>query len=330
LAETTDVFLITGFLGSGKTTLLNRLIKDFPRDKKLMVLMNEFGEIGIDGSLLVGDDYDLLEISKGSIFCVCVKTDFIKALYRLGSEVKPDALLIESTGVANPTDLKRDLKLPIFNNRFVFREQICLVDAAHFLDAFGVFSSVEDQIATSTVFVINKMDLAGPERVQAIKDVIRSHHPDPMFYETSYGAIDSSRLLKWSDTTGMAQEVGITMTDEELEQYIDKLLEDPGASLKPPELLISATFKWEGDVLKEIDELGTALPGAVPRVKGFVLHAEDTYLLDYVMGQYGLQKVSPNPGKFAANVLVVIAPPTLMAEVEDIMRQHHCFRTQLS
>ena len=112
MSAETRVYLITGFLGSGKTTLLNRIIDRFPEDQKLTLLVNEFGEIGVDGTLVEGEDIDMMEISKGSIFCVCVKTDFIKGLYELNSKVKPDVLLIESTGVANPSDLKKDLKLP--------------------------------------------------------------------------------------------------------------------------------------------------------------------------------------------------------------------------
>jgi len=162
--EMTRVYLITGFLGSGKTTLLNRIIDFFPKEKKLTILMNEFGEIGIDGTLVQGENIDMLEISKGSIFCVCVKTDFIKGLYELSTKVQPDVLLIESTGVANPSDLKKDLNLPIFSNRFHFVEQFCLVDAAHFLDAYEAYASLEKQIASSTVFVINKTDLAPPKR----------------------------------------------------------------------------------------------------------------------------------------------------------------------
>ena len=110
MSNETRVYLITGFLGSGKTTLLNRIIDRFPKDQKLTLLVNEFGEIGVDGTLVEGEDIDMMEISKGSIFCVCVKTDFIKGLYELNTTVQPDVLLIESTGVANPSDLKKDLK----------------------------------------------------------------------------------------------------------------------------------------------------------------------------------------------------------------------------
>ena len=94
MSDFTQVYLITGFLGSGKTTFLNRIIKRFPPDKKLTLLVNEFGEVGVDGTLVEGDDIDMMEISKGSIFCVCVKTDFIKGLYELNSTIRPDVMLI--------------------------------------------------------------------------------------------------------------------------------------------------------------------------------------------------------------------------------------------
>ena len=114
----TAVYLISGFLGSGKTTFLNRIIHAFPDNRSLMILMNEFGEMGLDGALVENDELDMLEISKGSIFCVCVKTDFIKGLTNIAQNIQPDVLIIEATGVANPSDLKRDLRLSIFKNRF--------------------------------------------------------------------------------------------------------------------------------------------------------------------------------------------------------------------
>ena len=208
MSDITKVYLITGFLGAGKTTFLNRIIDRFPRDKKLTLLVNEFGEVGVDGTLVEGEDIDMMEISKGSIFCVCVKTDFIKGLYELSTTVKPDVLLIESTGVANPSDLKKDIKLPIFNNRFNFMEQFCIIDAPHFLGAYEVYASLEKQIASSSVFIINKIDTASPETIAATKDVIRKFHPDPLFFETNYADIplenffdlttDSAKVTLWS------------------------------------------------------------------------------------------------------------------------------------
>ena len=195
MSDTTRVYLLTGFLGSGKTTLLNRIIDIFPKDKKLTILINEFGEIGVDGTLIEGEELDMMEISKGSIFCVCVKTDFIKGLYELTTTVQPDFLIIESTGVANPSDLKKDLELPIFNNRFQFMEQFCIIDGVHFLDAFGVYASLDKQIASSTVFIINKTDLSSPETIEETKKVIREFHPDRFFFETTYADIPVDKFL---------------------------------------------------------------------------------------------------------------------------------------
>ena len=194
MGNSTSVLLITGFLGSGKTTFLNRIISNFPKELKLTILMNEFGEIGIDGILVEGDDIDMLEISRGSIFCVCVKSDFIKGLYELNARIKPDILIIESTGVANPSDLRRDLQLPIFQDRFTFAEQICMIDAANFLEAFEVFASVEKQLSSSTVFIINKTDLVDADTVDKIKDLVQQHHPAPLFFETTYSNIDMESL----------------------------------------------------------------------------------------------------------------------------------------
>ena len=92
------------------------MVKKVPENHKMMILMNEFGEVGLDGTLIEGDDFDMLEISRGSIFCVCVKTDFIKALNEVARTIQPDLLIVESTGVANPTALKKDLSLSIFNH----------------------------------------------------------------------------------------------------------------------------------------------------------------------------------------------------------------------
>ena len=74
MSAITDVYLITGFLGSGKTTFLNRIIQGFSKECSLMILMNEFGDTGVDGTLVDGDDLTMLEISKGSIF-LCLRQD---------------------------------------------------------------------------------------------------------------------------------------------------------------------------------------------------------------------------------------------------------------
>ena len=324
MSDFTHVYLITGFLGSGKTTFLNRIIKQFPKDKKLTLLVNEFGEVGVDGTLVEGEDIDTMEISKGSIFCVCVKTDFIKGLYELNSKIKPDVMLIESTGVANPSDLKKDLKLPIFGDRFHFREQFCVIDAAHFLDAYGVYASLEKQIASSTVFIINKIDNASRETIEETKNVIRQFHPKPSFFETTYAEIPLADFFDFAEPDLPESErprVDIpeesVLSEEGLDRFIDDLLDSPDLEITPPDTLMSVTYAWNGDDLVQVRAMAEALPPEVVRAKGFVEEKDDMYLFSYVMGDWTIEQTGvPKDRIKHKNLVVFIGPPESMEGIE--------------
>ncbi len=327
MSNMTRVYLITGFLGSGKTTFLNRIIDRFPKDKRLMILMNEFGEIGIDGTLIESDDLEIMEISKGSIFCVCVKTDFIKGLYEISQKMAPDVLIIESTGVANPSDLKRDLQLPLFKNRFQFTEQFCLIDARNFLDAYGAFASLEKQIASSTRFLINKIDLAPREMIEAVKSIIGQFHPNPEFHETSYAdvALDQffpdDQLNQVAAASGNAEvEDSPPLTNEQLDAYIDEALEVITADMTPPDLLMSAAYQWTGSSLQEVEAVAARLPAGLLRAKGFLNSAGTNYLFSYVMGQWSIEPSAVQPDRIQhQNIVVFIGSPDVIAALEAVM-----------
>jgi G3E family GTPase len=292
MTGTTAVYLISGFLGSGKTTFLNRIIHAFPDNRKLMILMNEFGEMGVDGALIENDDLDVLEISKGSIFCVCVKTDFIKGLMHIAQNIQPDALIIEATGVANPSDLKRDLKLSIFKDRFKLREQFCIIDAGNFEDAYDTFVSVEKQIESATVFIINKTDEADAGTIQRVKQIVGEHHPNPEFYETAFADIPLATFLpevkkpKDRDVHGAG-----SVSEKALEAVIDKLLQDPGASMTPPDRLASSTFLWKGTHCSQFKEMMTLIPDGMVRAKGLFETSAGAHLFNWVMGRGKVESV---------------------------------------
>ncbi len=325
-SSVTRVYLITGFLGSGKTTFLNRIIDRFPKNRKLTILMNEFGEIGIDGTLVEGEDIDMMEISRGSIFCVCVKTDFIKGLYELVTKVKPDVLIIESTGVANPSDLKRDLQLPIFGKRFQFQEQFCTIDAGHFLDAYQAFASLEKQIASSSVFILNKTDLAKAGEIAEIKKMICESHPSPVFYETTFSNIPFEQYFP--DMAPSVEDAGPAvngdtniLTDAELDVYVEELLNDPNLEITPPDLLVSTAYTWSGTDLDEVRKMARDLPANVIRSKGFVVENGVWYLFSYVMGTWSIDKTHvPEHRIKNRNTLVFIGPPDVMPGIEQALK----------
>lgn len=306
----THVILLTGFLGSGKTSLLNRLVAAVPDTLRLLVLVNEFGELGIDGSLVNRQekDIDLIEISKGSIFCACIKEDFIKSLIRIAEELRPDLLIMEATGVANPSDLRRDLRLPVFGGWFRLAEQICLIDAQNFLDTRNIFVSIDKQIASSTLFVLNKTDLATPEQIAAIRAVIAEHHPHPKLLETTHAAIPLDSLfasVMAEPDTPEKPACGKADTGN----VMSGLLLDPFREMAPPEHLISLAVEHPGSSPEDAAAFLRALPDGVVRGKGFFRDGGTVFLVERVIRKVTILPVStPIPTGMEGRMALIFAP----------------------
>ena len=319
MGAVTKVILITGFLGSGKTTFLNRLVNQVPPDQKLMILMNEFGEVGLDGTLIEGDDFDMLEISRGSIFCVCVKTDFIKSLNQIAHTIKPDLLIVESTGVANPTALKKDLSLSIFHDRFLLTDQICIIDAACFEDVYESYASVEKQIESSSLFVINKIDLVSREQIETIKNLVRTHNSSARFIETTFSNIPIEPFFSNTQKEEPVPDELAPLTDEKLEEAIQKLIENPDADAVPPDRLLSAVYLWQGNDIQAFKEVVSGLPKKLIRAKGVLGCRDKTYLFNLVMAQHVIEPYSPVKDCTALmNNVVFIGPPEAISELETL------------
>ncbi len=151
------VTVLTGFLGAGKTTLLNRILGS-RAGGRLAVIVNEFGEIGIDGELIETGDEELIELSSGCICCV-VRGDLIRGMRNLLAE-KPDldGIVIETTGLANPSPVIQTLALDqVIAAQCRLDSVLCMVDAVHILDRLGEGPDAADQVAFSDHIVLNKV-----------------------------------------------------------------------------------------------------------------------------------------------------------------------------
>jgi G3E family GTPase len=270
-----------------------------------MVLMNEFGEEGIDGTLIEDPDLELVEISRGSIFCACVNGDYIKALYRIAFVIKPQLLVIEASGVANPSDLERDLANPVYKDQFATPVHLCIVDAENFLEQYEIFYAIEKQIQSTGRFIINKVDLATPASIAKVKEVILSHNPDATFVETTYARVGMEDLFafaggppaKVQTKAGVEQRL---LTDEELEQVIDEMLEDQAAQVTPPDRLSSLACRWRSGTLADFQFIAERVPQDVVRAKGFIFEDGHPYLYSHVGRQFEILpydgRVSDRPG----------------------------------
>ena len=170
------VTVVTGFLGAGKTTLLNRLLSE-PSTGRFAVIVNEFGDIGIDGDLIQTGDEELIELSSGCICCV-VRGDLIRGLRNLLTE-RPDldGIIIETTGLANPSPVIQTLVIDqVIGAQCRLDSVLCVVDAVHILGQLAHGTDAADQIAFSDHIVLNKVDDA-PNGIGAIEARIRTLNP---------------------------------------------------------------------------------------------------------------------------------------------------------
>lgn len=298
-----NVYLISGFLGSGKTTFLKRILKRAPTDRKLMVLMNEFGDEGIDGVLIEDPDLELMEINKGSIFCACAKGDFMKALYRIATAIKPEILVIEASGAANPSDLATDLSNPFFKGVFLLRERFCLIDAENFVEQYEVFTAVERQVESTDRFIINKVDLSNKDTIERIKEVVRRHKPNAEFVETTYARVDFKGLFAEAQRLELEQSIGPDeeerlLSETELDNLVEQTLEDQSAQLEPADRLVSMTCRWLSGTLNDFRHVAENLPSDVIRAKGFVFENGRSYVYSHVGRAF---KLEPFEGRTLKN-----------------------------
>jgi G3E family GTPase len=177
LSDKIPVTVLTGYLGAGKTTLLNRILSE-PHGKRFAVIVNEFGEIGIDNDLVVGADEEIFEMNNGCICCT-VRGDLIRIIEGLmRRRGKFDAIIVETTGLADPA--------PVAQTFFVDADVkdaarldavVTLADAKWLADRLKDAPEAKNQIAFADVIVLNKTDLVTPAELAEVEARIRGINP---------------------------------------------------------------------------------------------------------------------------------------------------------
>ncbi|MEG0304404.1 MAG: GTP-binding protein [Oscillospiraceae bacterium] len=178
------LYLITGFLGAGKTTFLKNFIKQFASEK-LFIIINEFGRIGVDGTLLREVNATLAEINNGSIFCSCRLDKFEETLENAVSE-QPDVILVEASGLADPTNICKVLAQPRFS-QIEYNGGVCLVDTETFHKVSKTANVCRKQISCASLALLNKADLATAEMLEQTMSLVNQINPACTVKQTVYG-----------------------------------------------------------------------------------------------------------------------------------------------
>src|SRR5277367_5388948 len=189
------VTVITGFLGAGKTTLLNRILTE-NHGKRVAVIENEFGEVGVDNQLVIQSDEEIFELNNGCI-CCRVRGDLIRILAKLSQRRdKFDSVLIETTGLADPGPVAQTFFTDAeVKESYVLDGIVTVVDAKHVGLHFDDTREVREQIGFADVVLLNKIDLVSPADLEKIETRIRKMNPVAKLHRTKDAMIDLTKVL---------------------------------------------------------------------------------------------------------------------------------------
>ena len=249
------VTVLTGYLGAGKTTLLNRILSE-QHGKKYAVIINEFGELGVDNDLVVDTDEEVFEMNNGCICCT-VRGDLIRILGALMKRGRKfDGIIIETTGLADPAPVAQTFFVDdTIRTRTRLDAIVTVVDAKNLLARLEDSKEAAEQVAFADVIVLNKTDLVTPDELDAVEARIRGINKFARIHRTTrsavaladvldQGAFDLARVLEREpefledtahehneDVASMSFELSRPVDPEKFNQWIGALLAEKGGDL---------------------------------------------------------------------------------------------------
>ncbi len=330
--ERIPVTIITGFLGAGKTSLLNRLISKHP-EKKFAIIENEFGETGIDGALIAAAPDDIFELSNGCI-CCSLGEDFLFTLENLlGSSSKFNHLLIETTGIADPSSIiDAFVSGESIQTRFRIDSVVCVADAVNMEDLMDDQLEVRKQLALADLILLNKTDSVHPDYTKSLVLTIAEISPMAKIFATSFANIDEINVL---DTNSYSREAieKSTLTfcaldvSKAFELKETKMIVNPVVKINRHDI-ISEGFSFTGNF--DVNKFGLWMQNylyfnkeTIFRVKGIVSfeNTADQFIFHAVRGSYMFEVGKEWKDEARFSKLVFIGKDISRIELERNLKQ---------
>lgn len=274
----TKVHLFSGFLGTGKTTAIRSLIDQKPQDEQWLIIVNEFGEIGIDGAVLSDNGIPVAEISGGCLCCTAGAQmgDTVKKMLQKN---QPHRLIIEASGLAHAAGVIDELKAPEFTDILDIAAVFTVIDPRQFIDPnFASHALYKDQIGVCDVLLASKTDLCTAEQLQQFHEqAAKLFPPKALIAETNHAQVK----IEWLDTP-------VT----EKSRYRLKTLPENTMGYQSQGFTFAAGRNFDGERLTQFFNDLPKLTDGLVRAKG-VFQVLDTWVwLNWVDGQWGANQVS--------------------------------------
>lgn len=297
----TKVDIFSGFLGAGKTMLIKKLISEKLYNENIIIIENEFGEVGIDGSILKRENIEVKEINAGCI-CCSVSGDFKKAVEEVIIKYNPSRIIIEPSGVGKLSDIIKALKTSDVKNKININLIITVVDVLKYETYIVNFSEFyKDQILNGNTIILSRTQNSTPEKLEKVVTAIKNINKKANIITTPWDKLSAEKIM----------EVGEHDAQVDLNEKVN-LLKKP-INISAIKLQTNATSNSAKDVfttwgietpkrysestLKDIFNIlkNKELYGVVLRAKGIVQLKNDTWVqFDYVPDEFQIKNTTPD------------------------------------
>lgn len=295
------VHFISGYLGSGKTTMINCLLSQI-KGKKIALILNDFGDICVDSSLMhVDSDMIRMELSGGQIFCPCQSGNFVKDIGAACAE-HPDLILVEPSGLVKPAALLSMIERMSASGDVSFGSFTCVIDPLTFPVLLHTVNAIAEQASVANRFVINKMDLASPVQISQLKELLQSVNPDAQVLETK----NSEVSLKWFDRSFFPVDLG----SERIQSFATW-----GATGRPKPFTV---FPRDTITSMELEEFLCDVAADCLRAKGYVATSDKGIVIAQIAsGKVSVQKWDKPYGRIGLTMIQLVSH---QAEYEERLK----------
>ena len=286
----TKVFLISGFLGSGKTTLLKRILSWQTDLSGTVVLVNEYGKVGIDGALLKDAGSDVIELTSGCICCT-IRSELEDTLRRIRDRFQPKRILLEATGVAQPNAVVEIVENESLINGMEIEKVVTVLDIRFWLNRENFGQFFMKQVEEANLILLNKIDMASKDQVDQSLRQLQQSVPGSRTIPTAFCKIDPETLWRLHQAEVKDRGIGILDFYQPAVEHAQSHQHDAEAEcteeIDEDNRYISFDFATNQPMAEPaLNRFLEALPWQVFRIKGPVRFPDRTVLLNFVAGHW--------------------------------------------